>query len=153
MSSSCAPASIEQQGAPLDLYDHPANRFVAGFIGSPAMNFVDAVVREDGMSLRLALPHDPVLTIARPQPPGTAVVAGLRPEYLILAAPGDPNALTLPLALVEQTGGMTYAVTDSDPALTITATLRRDIGTSRQITVTIDAGRIHLFNPATGLAL
>ena len=50
---------IEQQGAPLELYDRPANRFVAGFIGSPAMNFVDGTIAEDGTSVALDLQGKP----------------------------------------------------------------------------------------------
>jgi multiple sugar transport system ATP-binding protein len=144
---------IEQQGAPLDLYDHPVNRFVAGFIGSPAMNFVEATVMEDGLSLRLSLPGAPVLQSAIRRPAGEAVVAGLRPEYLIPCAPGTPNAITLPLALVEQTGGMAFAVTDTDPALTITTTLRRDIIAGAPLTVAIEPARVHLFHPKDGTAL
>ena len=115
------------------------------------MNFVEAVVCEDGHSLRLALPNAPVLQIAQSRRPGESVVAGLRPEYLIVAEGNEPNAMTLPLALVEQTGGMAFAVTDTEPSLTITASLRRDIG--RQITVTIAPERIHLFHPETGQSL
>ncbi|WP_435170884.1 ABC transporter ATP-binding protein [Falsirhodobacter sp. 1013] len=61
---------VEQQGAPLDLYDRPANRFVAGFIGSPAMNFVDGVVEQDGTRVRLALEGGPVLAFTGRRPGG-----------------------------------------------------------------------------------
>jgi multiple sugar transport system ATP-binding protein len=56
---------IEQQGEPIELYDQPANRFVAGFIGSPAMNFVAATAGSDGRSVRLDLPGPPTLALTR----------------------------------------------------------------------------------------
>src|SRR5690606_16914867 len=56
---------IEQQGAPLELYDRPANRFVAGFIGSPAMNFVPGTVGADGTSVLLDLPGVAPLQLGR----------------------------------------------------------------------------------------
>ncbi|WP_245481345.1 sn-glycerol-3-phosphate ABC transporter ATP-binding protein UgpC, partial [Mesorhizobium sp. M7A.F.Ca.CA.002.04.1.1] len=80
---------IQQVGAPLDLYDRPANMFVAGFIGSPGMNFLPATVRKgatleavlaDGQALRL--PEDLPLTH------GDAITVGLRPEHIKLADDG-----------------------------------------------------------------
>src|SRR3546814_10622297 len=77
---------VEQIGAPLELYDNPANTFVAGFIGSPAMNFLNGTVkRADGAPAvntkeGLSLPVPPA-TGARE---GTDVVYGLRPEHLSL---------------------------------------------------------------------
>lgn len=60
---------IEQQGTPLELYDHPVNRFVAGFIGSPAMNFIPATVSPDGASLQLRFGDgEPLQSIRSPAP-------------------------------------------------------------------------------------
>lgn len=77
---------IEQVGSPLDLYNHPQNRFVAGFIGSPQMNFVNALVREvnDG-SLMLELPGNVLQVVPLLNPrcePGDTVSLGIRPEHL-----------------------------------------------------------------------
>lgn len=145
---------IEQQGAPLDLYDRPANQFVAGFIGSPAMNFVDAIVREDGKSICLRLPGDPVLRIAGRRPAGEEIVAGLRPEHLIPVADLDGrNAIRLPISLVEQTGSMSYVVTETDPMLTVAANMNRTVLTARTLDVEIDPAQIYLFTRTTGLAL
>jgi len=92
---------IEQIGAPLELYDRPGNRFVAGFIGSPAMNFLEgrislnggpAFVGENGV--RLPLPSAPA---ARD---GQKVTLGLRPEHLTL---GD-NGLPAEIVVIEPTG-------------------------------------------------
>ncbi|WP_319800892.1 ABC transporter ATP-binding protein [Rhodobacter sp. KR11] len=135
---------IEQQGAPLELYDRPANRFVAGFIGSPAMNFIDAVTTDQGV--KLALPGEPVIATTTRSQPGRKVLAGLRPEHLAV----DPDgALRLPVALVEQTGSTSYLVTDTEPMLTVSANLRRDIHPGDVVGLSIDPARVHLFDPAT----
>ncbi len=75
---------IEQVGTPLDLYNRPANRFVAGFIGSPRMNFVPAA-----------------LTAA----PAGAHEVGVRPEHLLLAPTADSFPLAMQITQVEQLGG------------------------------------------------
>ena len=105
---------IEQVGTPFDLYEHPANRFVAGFLGSPRMNFIDAVLLagEDGhASVRLAsgevLRVDAdVAQVAQ----GASVTLGVRPEHLrITADNGVDNAVTATVALVEYLGDATLA--------------------------------------------
>jgi multiple sugar transport system ATP-binding protein len=146
---------IEQQGAPLDLYDRPVNRFVAGFIGSPAMNFVDGRVTEDGQHVRLNLPGEPVLAFTGRRPPGEAVVAGLRPEHLTPFGQGAvaANRLELPVALVERTGSASYVVSDTEPSILIAATERLAGVENGMLPVSIDPANVHLFDPATGLAL
>jgi len=135
---------IEQQGAPLDLYDRPANRFVAGFIGSPAMNFVPGRIAECGTRVVLDLPGAPALRFGGQRPPGETVVAGLRPEHLELGA-ADINVMELPVALVERTGAGSFVVTDTTPELTIAAPLR--IGDERRLRLSIAPGNVHLFAP------
>jgi multiple sugar transport system ATP-binding protein len=84
---------IQQVGEPLELYTKPANRFVAGFIGSPAMNFVDVTIQGDGnlsaqgTGLRLGIP--PVFNGRLGTYKGQRVTLGIRPEDLHLAAGGD----------------------------------------------------------------
>jgi multiple sugar transport system ATP-binding protein len=98
---------VEQVGDPLDLYDQPANLFVAGFIGSPAMNFIDATIRRNG-GLSATAPDGSEL----PLPPdaggrdGQKVVYGIRPEHLELANDGFPAKI----AVVEPTGSETMVV-------------------------------------------
>src|SRR6187431_2818822 len=77
---------IEQTGSPLDLYDNPANQFVAGFIGSPAMNFLPATLRRGGSGTQVEL-HDGTRLDAPPASSGSdgqPVVFGTRPEHLTL---------------------------------------------------------------------
>jgi len=97
---------IEQVGTPLELYDRPVNRFVAGFIGSPSMNMISGVVRRDGGvwveadGVRLMAPDDPDLT------EGRKVTFGTRPEHLELADEGLP----VTVSVVEPTGSETHVI-------------------------------------------
>ncbi len=100
---------VEQMGAPLELYDHPDNKFVAGFIGSPAMNFLDGVIRFDGAGpphvetangSRLPITAVPAGSDGRP------VTYGIRPEHLEFADDG----IEAEVAVVEPTGSETQLV-------------------------------------------
>jgi multiple sugar transport system ATP-binding protein len=101
---------VEQMGSPLELYHHPRNLFVAGFIGSPKMNFVSVTVtavNDSGITVKL--PGDASVTI--PVKPGKLSVGdsatlGIRPEHLRL----DRNSATVngEVLVVERLGGQTY---------------------------------------------
>ena len=96
---------IEQAGAPLDVYDRPANRFVAGFVGTPAMNFLDvAAVEANGEATHLRLADDTALTVAARLPQKPASV-GVRPEHLrFVRGDGDHGGIELPLGALEIIG-------------------------------------------------
>ena len=104
---------VEQTGSPLELYNRPQNRFVAGFIGSPRMNFVEATIVDKGdAGIRLSLTgFDPqsIITLgfdAAALEPGARVMLGVRPEHVtVLDAPGTAGAINLPIEQVEQLGG------------------------------------------------
>jgi len=98
---------VEQIGSPLELYDKPANPFVAGFIGSPAMNFIegafpangsDAVAADDGIRLPAPIKGEA----------GRRVIYGVRPEHLALA--GSEAGVAAEVVLVEPTGAETLVV-------------------------------------------
>ena len=98
---------IQQVAPPRELYAHPVNSFVAGFIGSPPMNFLRGRLIDDGIDLggiRLALPK-PML--ARVAPGEAEITIGLRPECFVLAA-GDRALLHGEIEVVEQLGTETY---------------------------------------------
>jgi multiple sugar transport system ATP-binding protein len=104
--------SIAQVGTPLELYHRPANRFVAGFIGSPQMNFLPAIVIAAGSdSVRVVLDQsDDVLELAvdgRALAPGAKVELGVRPEHLCLNAQAM-QSITRRVMLVERLGEQTY---------------------------------------------
>ena len=94
---------IEQVGAPMDLYRDPDNRFVAGFIGSPAMNFTGGSVAEGGI-LAPGLGAQTLEVAATLPRTGAEVIVGVRPQHLSLAT-GDSHAVDL----VERLGGVSYA--------------------------------------------
>ena len=84
-------AKLQQVGSPQELYDHPANRFVAGFIGSPAMNFIDATVRgSGGQAILVSDGVDMAVPGTYPLRDAQSVVIGMRPEHLELVEPSRP---------------------------------------------------------------
>ena len=91
---------IEQAGSPLELYDRPENTFVAGFIGSPAMNFLDGRMTEAGFQIA----DDIVLALNRR--PDNAVTYGIRPEHLTVSETGIP----FDPMIVEPTGSETLVL-------------------------------------------
>ena len=101
---------VQQSGAPLDLYEDPSNRFVAGFIGSPSMNFFDATVvaqAEGRLTARLEGQPDQRFDIALTTAlePGTPITLGIRPEHLVVNK-GDGMRVTVDVA--EELGGVSY---------------------------------------------
>jgi multiple sugar transport system ATP-binding protein len=142
---------IEQQGAPLELYDRPVNRFVAGFIGSPAMNFVAAIAAEDGRTLVLNFggKSEPQ-TIMSPVAftPGARVTVGIRPEHITLAPPGS-STITLPVGIVETTGSATSVTTATQPEMTVALQGRSNVKAGDSVGLNIDPASLHLFDHET----
>jgi multiple sugar transport system ATP-binding protein len=141
---------IEQQGSPLELYDRPVSKFVAGFIGSPAMNFLPGTVGADGQSVQLDIAGSLSLPLGRNVDAGRKVLVGLRPEHLLVA---EAASLRLPVAVVESTGSMTYVTTDTTPELTVVETRRMGVKAGDVIGVSIAPEHIHLFDMATEKAI
>ena len=107
---------VQQIGSPLDLYDHPANLFVAGFLGAPRMNLLAAslhTIPPANAELRLA--NDAIVhTTANASRAklGDAVTLGIRPEYLQLSADDDANAVSARVILIENLGDQVLAYID-----------------------------------------
>ena len=96
---------LQQVGTPRDLYGAPVNVFVAGFIGSPAMNLLPAtLIGEDAQAGSLTVP---IAAVVRERATGSGVTLGIRPEDMSLAAPGEPG-LTVEVDLVEELGADGY---------------------------------------------
>ncbi len=141
---------VQQSGAPLDLYEDPFNRFVAGFIGSPSMNFfpatVDAVAT-DGVSIRLDGQPDLALHIpleSRPAP-GTALSLGIRPEHLTLT---DGQGMRVTVDVAEELGGVSYqhgTLEGGDPVVFQQIGARHQMHGTTQ-TLTPEDGRIFVFD-------
>ncbi len=135
---------IEQVGAPLDLYRNPDNRFVAGFIGSPAMNFLAGTVR-DGM-VKVTSLQDAVKVPVRMPADGTEVVLGIRPEHLELVS-GETHSVELTEAL----GGVSYAYLAGSTGERMIVEERGDERsvTGTKVGVTFDPARAMLFDATT----
>ena len=141
---------IEQVGAPLDLYNTPANRFVAGFIGSPKMNFIETTVEDaDGGGTRLQAAGT---AIALPRPlasgrPGDSVTFGVRPEHISIAEGSGVKLADVRVDLVEQLGGATmlYTTTADNQPLTIAVDGQRQIDLGTIIGAYADPARYHVF--------
>jgi multiple sugar transport system ATP-binding protein len=139
---------IQQVGSPAELYDTPANLFVAGFIGSPAMNFLQGavVLGQGGASVQVG-----GATLA-PVPPGTPagpVVLGVRPERIALTAPGA--GVTAVVDLLEPTGLASIVHLDlgGQPVKTFT-TERLKLIAGERVGLTVQPESLCLFAPETG---
>ncbi|RVT81795.1 sn-glycerol-3-phosphate ABC transporter ATP-binding protein UgpC [Rhodobacteraceae bacterium CCMM004] len=144
---------IEQQGPPLDLYARPVNRFVAGFIGSPAMNFVPATVVEGGGAVRLDAAGGAEVAVAGRVEGGRRVIAGIRPEHLDIVGADTPGAFALTVGAVEPTGSVTYVSSDDEPEILLVADGATRVRTGDRIHVAIAPERVHLFDPESEAAL
>jgi multiple sugar transport system ATP-binding protein len=142
---------IEQVGTPEALYDAPDNLFVAGFIGSPAMNFLDGTAEGDGSIQTSGGARVPApIRLAS----GRRVTLGIRPEHVRLAAAGEPGAMHAEVISVEPTGADTHVVCNVGAA-TITVSVRDRVKAEAGQTVPIafDAHEVHCFDPESGASL
>jgi multiple sugar transport system ATP-binding protein len=161
--------TLQQLDAPAALYDNPVNLFVAGFIGSPAMNVVTATLTTaDGRvyaafgDQRLAVPA--AVLDRRPgvrtlMAAGGTVALGIRPEDIEDAefAPGagPDELLEVTVDLAEPLGAETIAHFDAVPGVPFTARLspRTSVGAGRRIKLAVDVDRLHLFDAVSGRSL
>ncbi|MFB2550458.1 ABC transporter ATP-binding protein [Ensifer soli] len=138
---------VEQVGAPLDLYDRPVNTFVAGFIGSPSMNFINGKVESrEGRPVFISQ-HGVVLPLPETAAKvGQEVTYGIRPEHIEIA----PEGLPAFVSVLEPTGSETqiFARLGEDP---IVAIVKDRIGTrpGETLRLKVDHGRAHLFDKAS----
>lgn len=143
--------NIEQVGRPIDLYNSPDNLFVAGFIGTPSMNLIDATVTRTPGGLRAtfpcgqSVPLDERYDLAEQQ----KVVVGMRPEHFALG--NGTVSLAGPATLVEPTGAQTHVSFELGGG-TAMAVLEggAEIQPGEQLCVNIDPDKMHVFDDQTG---
>jgi multiple sugar transport system ATP-binding protein len=141
---------IEQVGAPLDVYDRPVSTFVAGFIGSPAMNMLDAVVRHEGGTVWADVAGTRLALEARVED-GRPLTLGLRPEHLLPGDDGVPGGLPGVISVVEPTGAETYVVARvAEREVTAVVRDRRALRPGEPIRLRPDPAMMHLFDKETG---
>jgi multiple sugar transport system ATP-binding protein len=140
---------IEQIGTPLELYDRPANLFVAGFIGSPAMNLLRGTYRKDGASAHVVLPMGAVPAPLIGAADGADVVYGVRPEHLALAQRGD--GLAGEVVVVEPTGADTHVVVRAaEHEILAVFRERHAFQPGERITLRPDVASTHVFEVSGG---
>jgi multiple sugar transport system ATP-binding protein len=143
--------AVEQVGTPLDLYDRPANLFVAGFIGSPAMNFITA--RLEGGEPRTIVTASGVkvpLNVGPRAAAGSEIIMGVRPEHVSL---GGPRAMPAHIMVIEPTGYETQVIArlaGQDIVCVFRERLNGRPGDSIALTF---EGPLHFFDAQTGEAI
>ncbi len=150
---------IQQAAPPLEIYRKPANRFVAGFIGSPSMNFLELEVAEgalvDGAAgIRIPLPDSRSAEVARSG--GPTVVLGVRPEHLHLLADGEGEQYTtvFQVDVVQHLGNEMLLDIVAGPHRAIArADAEARVREGERRTFSIDMDRVHFFHPRTEINL
>jgi multiple sugar transport system ATP-binding protein len=139
---------IEQVGTPLDLYNKPANRFVAGFIGSPRMNFIEALVESHQGNAIVADfgGRKAPLNLRTPLSPGDKLTVGIRPQDAILTDP-QGSLLSLEVMLVEQLGAETivHGRTEGGAPFTLATAGQKSLAVGDRVGVNLPAGSLHAF--------
>jgi lactose/L-arabinose transport system ATP-binding protein len=146
--------NVEQIGAPLDLYDDPANRFVAGFIGSPKMNFLSAkVVETTNSAATVELVNHGGARLRKPlrealPAVGAEVALGVRPEHFCEKGEGDCD-IAIKADVAEHLGSVSYVYANAGPEeLIIEREASRQRASGDHFTVSIKAERSLLFDKA-----
>jgi multiple sugar transport system ATP-binding protein len=139
---------VEQMGSPLDLYDKPQNLFVAGFIGSPSMNFLSGRLKVNGHA---AFASDGGFVLPVADPPASSddrpLICGVRPEHLSI----DANGLPAEVVVVEPTGSETQVVArHGDKEITCLFRERITAKPGETIRISANPTLIHLFDPQSG---
>lgn len=137
---------VEQIGSPLDLYNAPVNRFVAGFIGSPRMNFLS--VQEPRLESGRVRVHGGIVSL-NTLPLEAPSEIGVRPEHLELCAPGTGNALDGKIVMTEHLGSDTYAyvaLEGTDEMIVVRLDGERPIRQGEHVGVTVNPDAVHVFS-------
>jgi multiple sugar transport system ATP-binding protein len=137
---------VEQIGSPLDLYDNPANLFVAGFIGSPAMNFLPGRVSAEGIAVGsgIHLPNNARVKLDQ----GRDVLVGVRPEHLAV----DPTGVLAEVVVVEPTGADTQIFCKL-AGVNVTAVVRERHTFRPGEAVRLKPQLTYIFDPSSGARL
>jgi multiple sugar transport system ATP-binding protein len=150
---------VQQVGEPLDLYNTPANKFVAGFIGSPAMNFTNVTVTQQNGSLvaenkglRIALPDETAQRLRGHV--GRAVTLGIRPEDITVAGGADALCFDAAVEVIEQLGSeivLDTKVGDDTIVASVEPTLR--VKVHDKLRLAMRPSRLHVFDAETEAAI
>ena len=139
-----------QLAPPMEVFERPANTYVAGFIGAPAMNMLPAVLTHDGAAARLA---DGTLLVfvdgRRPGPEGRTLTVGIRPEHVML----DPRGRRLTIDLVEPLGSETVLIGRMPDGLLLSVKVSGAGPGTDSVAVSFPPAALHVFDAESGLRL
>ncbi len=138
-----------QCATPMEIFERPADIYVAGFIGTPAMNFLDGTLIRGGGVVRLAWGEIAFADGARPGAPGRKLTIGLRPEHARL----DPGGIEMPVELVEPLGTETLVHGKLPDGTLFTIKLPGGSPPGEQVRVALPPEHLHVFEAETGLRL
>jgi len=151
---------LQQVGTPQQLYDHPVNRFVAGFIGSPAMNFVDVTISGTGDAMTIEAPDATIPIPDRLRPAigrvtSGKLVAGFRPDHLDIGT-GGPDVATIHgrADVVEYLGAqelLHVSAAGKDHVAIVNAS--RQVHPGDDINLVLPLDKLHLFDSETGMSV
>jgi multiple sugar transport system ATP-binding protein len=153
---------IEQAGAPLDLFERPATRYVAGFLGSPSMNFIDASLSPQGDGLAVRLEDGTLLPLPASRSTRLAaghdrdIVLGVRPEHMSRAADQRPGLARFSaiIELLQPTGSRTYATFKLGGVDVVAELQAHDVTEIHQkVELNMDMNRVALIDPKTDKVL
>lgn len=137
---------IEQVGTPLYLYDHPKNMFVAGFIGSPAINFLPAQICGTDASKLVVAGGEISLAPGYDLNVDSDLIIGIRPEHLFLSTSGIPACVSV----VEPTGAESHVVCNTaEGKVTIVLSGRTDLHRGVDVFLNCPPDKVHLFDRDT----
>ena len=146
---------IQQIGTPLQVYGKPANKFVAGFIGAPAMNFIDVTVRSEGGATSVEAPGFKLTVNAGALGAynGRQVIMGMRPEHLLLGEGAPGLSFDARVEVVEQLGSEILLETSVGRTSVTAARVPAETKVARgdQVRLSAQPGRLHFFDPETEL--
>ncbi len=143
---------IQQIARPIDVYDHPANRFVASFIGSPEMNIIEGELDNTGTFWSSDLGFSIPLGFFPDAKPGSRVSFGIRPEHLALQAPDGPASGRI--ILIERLGAQMQVTIDS-AGIRLSALIARNeaLKVGDIVGLKADNERLHMFDAQSGISL
>jgi len=147
--------TLQQIGTPIECYDRPANRFVAGFIGSPGMNFFE-LDRVDQQTLRgEALSYTLSEEVSASVPNDIEeLTLGARPEDIEVVPASSEHTLQAPIEVVEQLGDSTYVYVEiAGSSYTVVMPRNRELGAGDELALRFPEEFVHLFDRETGTAV
>ena len=151
---------IQQADTPKQVYERPRNLFVAGFMGSPQMNFLPVTLRHRRAGcaacvgeIRVPLPDGAASGPLLAGYEGRELTAGIRPEHLRIARADEEGALTARVVLAELLGAETLLHLELDGTRLVARTSPMEAAPGSEVRLCVDAEKLHLFDPGSGEAV